>query len=58
MSGEDGAQSVVVDATNRRGKLIRCRVTCSPLVGDDKDIRGVILVVEERPDEHQAAARS
>jgi two-component system CheB/CheR fusion protein len=58
MSGEDGAQSVVVDATNRRGKLIRCRVTCSPLVGNDKDIRGVILVVEERPDEHQAAARS
>jgi two-component system CheB/CheR fusion protein len=53
MSG-DGSRSTTVDATNRRGRKVRCRVTCSPLVGSDKGIRGVIVVVEpqeERPAE-------
>jgi two-component system, chemotaxis family, CheB/CheR fusion protein len=49
MSGQDGSQTVLVDATNRRGKPIRVRVSCSPLVGDHDDIHGVILVIEERP---------
>jgi two-component system, chemotaxis family, CheB/CheR fusion protein len=46
MAGENGARSTVVDATNRRGRPVRCRVTCTPLVGNDKSIRGVIVVVE------------
>jgi two-component system, chemotaxis family, CheB/CheR fusion protein len=50
MSAEDGSHSTVVQATNRRGKSIRCRVTCSPLVGTDKIVRGTILVVVEEPD--------
>jgi hypothetical protein len=37
-----------VEATNRRGKPIRVRVSCSPLVGDHGDIHGVILVIGER----------
>jgi len=36
------------DATNHRGKPIRRRVTCTPLVGQEKDIRGVILLMEEQ----------
>jgi two-component system, chemotaxis family, CheB/CheR fusion protein len=57
MSGDDGAQTVTVEATNRRGKRVRVRVSCSPLVGDHKDIHGVILVVEERPDAEPAEQR-
>ena len=51
MSGEDGSRTTMVDATNRRGRAIRCRVTCSPLVGNDKAIRGVIVVVVEEQDQ-------
>jgi two-component system CheB/CheR fusion protein len=50
MGGRDGAQSTVVDATNRRGRTVRCRVTCSPLTGNRQEVRGVIVVVvEEAP---------
>jgi hypothetical protein len=48
---------VLVEATNRRGKRINVRVSCSPLVGDHQDIHGVILVVEERPDGKPAQVR-
>jgi two-component system, chemotaxis family, CheB/CheR fusion protein len=51
MSAKDGSRSTMVDATNRRGRRVRCRVTCSPLVGDDKSVRGVIVVVEPQPEE-------
>ena len=39
-------KSVTVDAVNRRGKSIRCEVTCTPLDGDGGP-RGVILMMEE-----------
>jgi two-component system CheB/CheR fusion protein len=55
MSGENGSRTTMVDATNRRGRPVRCRVTCSPLVGDDKAVRGVIVVVEPRPEGQPAA---
>jgi two-component system CheB/CheR fusion protein len=57
MSGDNGTQTVMVDATNRRGRRVQVRVSCSPLVGDHKDIHGVILVVEERPDGGPAKQR-
>ena len=34
-------------AINRRGKAIRCRVSAAPLVGNDKSVTGVILLMEE-----------
>jgi hypothetical protein len=49
MSGQDGARTIMVDATNRRGRPVRCRVTCSPLAGSDKSVRGVIVVMEPQP---------
>jgi two-component system, chemotaxis family, CheB/CheR fusion protein len=55
MSGEDGARSTMVGATNRRGRSVRCRVTCSPLVGNDRSVRGVIVVVEPQTDGEPAA---
>jgi two-component system CheB/CheR fusion protein len=49
MSGENGTQSTVIQATNRRGRTVTCRVTCSPLLDHDKTLRGVILVVVDQP---------
>jgi two-component system, chemotaxis family, CheB/CheR fusion protein len=50
MSGDDGAQATVVNAINRRGKTVLCRVTCTPLIASDKTIRGVIVVAVEEQD--------
>jgi two-component system CheB/CheR fusion protein len=41
-----------VDAINRRGKELRCTITCTPLSGPREEIRGVILLMEE----HEASA--
>jgi two-component system CheB/CheR fusion protein len=35
-------------ATNRRGKTITCKVTVSPLLGSERDIRGAILLIEDQ----------
>ena len=48
----DGApefSEVVVSARNRRGRSIHCKVMASPLVGIGKEVRGVILMMEEQP---------
>jgi two-component system CheB/CheR fusion protein len=39
---------VVVDATNRRGKAIRCHVSINQLLTPAKEVRGLILVMGER----------
>jgi two-component system, chemotaxis family, CheB/CheR fusion protein len=49
MSGENGTQSTLVQATNRRGRAVTCRVTCNPLLDSDKALRGVIVVVVDEP---------
>ncbi len=38
---------VVMEATNRRGKTIKCRIAFSPLLGPRSERRGVILLMEE-----------
>ena len=44
----DSIEVVEVDATTRRGRAMRCRVTVSPLrASDGGRIDGVILVMEE-----------
>jgi two-component system CheB/CheR fusion protein len=47
LSGRSAFQGVVLKATNRRGKAIQCRITCTPLVGAEQDTQGVILLMEE-----------
>jgi len=42
-----GNGSIELDATNRRGRAIRCVVSCSPLYGAGEDVRGVIVQMEE-----------
>jgi two-component system CheB/CheR fusion protein len=40
-------EEIVLDATNRRGKAVRLKVTCTPLVSPTKQaVSGVILVME------------
>ena len=46
LSGENELANVTVDAINRRGKPVRCTVTCTPLFGKCL-IRGVIVMVDE-----------
>ncbi len=47
LAGEIDRQEVLLDAVNRRGKKIKCRVTCTPLVAGSKKREGVILMMEE-----------
>ena len=47
LNGRSAFQEVVLQATNRRGKAIQCRVTCTPLAGAERDTQGVILFMEE-----------
>jgi two-component system CheB/CheR fusion protein len=47
-------EPVVVAATNRRGRALRCHVTFSRLNGPDGLVRGVILFVLEEPKEHES----
>jgi len=45
--GEVESREVILDATNRRGKAIQCRILCSPLRGVGKEAQGAILLMEE-----------
>jgi two-component system CheB/CheR fusion protein len=47
LGGRATFQEAILDATNRRGKAIQCRITCTPLVGVDGEAQGVILLMEE-----------
>ncbi len=49
LSGDSAIEQVMLDAVNRRGKTIRCTVTCTPLMGGKNEVRGVILLMEETP---------
>jgi two-component system CheB/CheR fusion protein len=46
LAGEETSE-VVLDAVNRRGRPIRCQVTCTPLLAPGKEVRGVIMLMEE-----------
>jgi len=48
LAGEAEFLDLTLDATNRRGRPIQVRVTCTPLTaGPPDDSRGVILMMEE-----------
>ncbi len=47
LSTGERQKPIVVDAVNRRGKTIRCRLTISPLGRSRTEIRGVIAMTEE-----------
>jgi two-component system CheB/CheR fusion protein len=48
LAGESEFLDLTLDATNRRGRGIQVRVTCTPLTSTPPETaRGVILVMEE-----------
>ncbi|MGH7803683.1 MAG: CheR family methyltransferase [Candidatus Binatia bacterium] len=53
LGGDSNHHEVLVPATNRRGKKIRCRVTTTPLLGLDQQSRGVILLMEDADEARQ-----
>ena len=48
LTGQSNHQEVAVEARNRRGKSIACRVLLTRLAGAEGDTHGVILLVEEQ----------
>ncbi|MBD1901770.1 PAS domain S-box protein [Trichocoleus sp. DQ-A3] len=48
LSGEKDLQEIILNATNRRGKAIECKVSCKPLLGKEGEIREVLLFMEEQ----------
>jgi hypothetical protein len=47
LAGEDGIHRVTLNATNRRGAPVRCRVTLASLGGDALPSAGATLVVDQ-----------
>jgi two-component system, chemotaxis family, CheB/CheR fusion protein len=47
LTGKTNFQELTLSATNRRGKKIACRITCTPRLGPDGNRQGVILQMEE-----------
>jgi two-component system, chemotaxis family, CheB/CheR fusion protein len=54
LGGEVGNRTLMVEAVNRRGKSVRCQVTCTPLKsnGSEAAVRGAILLMEASSDGH------
>ena len=48
LAGDQEFQEVRLEAINRRGKQIECKITCTPLVSSSDGIRGAILLVEDK----------
>ena len=51
LSGAAPHRQTVLNATNRKGKRIRCHVSVAPLIGSDRTVTGVILLMEEAADD-------
>ncbi len=49
LGGDPHQREIVVDATNRRGKAIRCRISCSALKTPRNPREGAILLIDELP---------
>ena len=54
VDGQSEGQVVTLPAVNRRGKSIRCDVTCTPLRGLTDEMRGAILVMEDHANASEA----
>jgi two-component system CheB/CheR fusion protein len=51
LNGDGKCREMLLDATNRRGKTIHCKITATPLQGTETETRGVILLMEESPNQ-------
>ncbi|HEX6371901.1 MAG TPA: CheR family methyltransferase [Longimicrobium sp.] len=58
LDGREPFQEVALDAVNRRGRTIHCRVGMSPLLTSMREIRGAVVLVDEvEPTSRPAAVR-
>ncbi|HEX7239456.1 MAG TPA: PAS domain-containing protein, partial [Longimicrobiaceae bacterium] len=48
LDGRSEAGETVLECVNRRGRGMPCRVTSTPLLGPDREVRGAVLLMEER----------
>jgi two-component system CheB/CheR fusion protein len=46
LGGESPQERIMVDARDRRGRVIQVAVTCTPLAGTGREICGAILLME------------
>lgn len=58
LAGKSDDYEVTLDATNRRGKAIKCLVACTPFVGLGGDRQGVVLMMEEVMEHAQTVSTS
>ena len=47
LAGELAPEGVVLDAVDRRGRAVRCEVSCAPLMGPANDVQGVIVLMRK-----------
>ncbi len=47
LSGGSPGEAIIINATNRRGRAIVCNARCTPLIDALKNIRGVILFMQQ-----------
>ncbi len=47
LAGEGNPREMVMDAINRRGKTIKCRIACTLRLGPQRERRGAVLLMEE-----------
>jgi two-component system CheB/CheR fusion protein len=46
VAGGVGVLEKVVEAVDRRGKALRCRVVCQPLLSQEMSLTGVVVTME------------
>jgi two-component system, chemotaxis family, CheB/CheR fusion protein len=47
LAGESDQQEFILDAVNRRGRSIKCRVSINPFKGPDGERQGALIMMEE-----------
>ncbi|MDY6783522.1 MAG: CheR family methyltransferase [Cyanobacteriota bacterium] len=47
LAGTEKNQEIALEAINRRGRTIQCRVSTNPLIGPQQERQGAILLIEE-----------
>ncbi len=50
LQGQCPKEALVVDATNRRGRPVRCHVRMNPLTEANGEVAGALILIEERMD--------
>jgi two-component system CheB/CheR fusion protein len=47
LTGDTKVTEVVIDAINRRGRSVKCRASCTRLLGPGGVTAGAVIVIEE-----------